>query len=154
MKRVLLLLLLALPCFTLKGAITLNEFLARNDGLLQDEDGETPGWIELYNSGPGVVNLNGWHLTDEAGAPAKWTFPATNLPAGGYLVIFASGKSRAVAGRPLHTNFELDANGEYLALVQADGVTVAHAYSPAYPPQRANVSYGLSAAAPRYFTPP
>ena len=124
-----------------QAAVTINEFLANNGGGLRDEDLESPGWIELYNSGPGAVNLGGWRLTDDAGNLSKWTFPATNLPAGGYLVVFASGKNRANLGWPLHTNFQLDKNGEYLALVQPGG-TVAHAFSPAYPSQRQNVSFG------------
>ena len=124
------------------AGVVINEFLANNGGGLQDEDLQSPGWVELYNSGPGAVNLGGWRLTDDAGEPAKWTFPATNLSAGGYLVVFASGKNRATAGWPLHTNFQLDKGGEYLALVQPDG-TVAHAYSPGFPNQRQNVSYGL-----------
>ncbi len=53
--------------------------------------------------------------------------------------MFASGKNRA----ELHTNFQLGNGGSYLALAQPDGVTVAHEFSPAYPPQRRNVSYGL-----------
>jgi hypothetical protein len=125
------------------GAVTINEFLAANDGLLRDEDLQSSDWIEIYNSGPNAVNLAGWHLTDEPANLTKWTFPATNLPAGGYLVVFASGKDRAVAGRELHTNFQLGNDGEYLALVQPDGATIAHAYSPIYPNQRANVSFGL-----------
>lgn len=125
-----------------RAAVTINEFLASNGGGLRDEDLQSPGWIEIYNSGPGAVNLSGWHLTDDAGDLTKWTFPATNLPAGGLLVVFASGKNRATAGWPLHTNFQLDNNGEYLALVQSDGI-VAHAYAPAYPNQRQNISYGI-----------
>lgn len=125
-----------------QAAVTINEFLANNGGGLRDEDLESPRWIEIYNSGPGAVNLGGWHLTDEVGNPGKWTFPATNLPAGGYLIVLASGKNRANPGWPLHTNFQLDNNGEYLALVQPGG-TVAHAFSPEFPNQRQNVSYGL-----------
>ncbi|HEX5221315.1 MAG TPA: lamin tail domain-containing protein [Verrucomicrobiae bacterium] len=124
------------------AAVTINEFLTSNGGGLRDEDLETPDWIEIYNSGPGAVNLGGWHLTDDPGDLARWTFPATNLPAGGYLVVFASGKNRANAGSPLHANFQLNNDAEYLALVQPGG-TVAHEYSPGYPNQRANVSYGL-----------
>jgi hypothetical protein len=124
------------------AALTINEFLTSNGGGLRDEDLESPDWIEIYNSGPGAVNLGGWRLTDDAANLAKWTFPATNLPAGGYLVVFASGKNRATGGWPLHTNFQLDNDGEYLALVQPGG-TVAHAYSPTYPKQRQNVAYGL-----------
>lgn len=124
------------------AAVVINEFLASNGGGLRDEDLESPDWIEIYNSGPGAVNLGGWRLTDDAGDFEKWTFPATNLPAGGYLVVFASGKNRAVAGAPLHANFQLSDTGEYLALVQPNG-TVAHAFAPAFPNQRQNISYGL-----------
>ena len=48
-----------------------HEFLANNGGGLRDEDLESPGWIELYNSGPGAVNLGGWRLTDDAGNLSK-----------------------------------------------------------------------------------
>jgi len=34
-------------------------------------------------------------------------------------VVFASGKNRVIAGRPLHTNFKLNASGEYLAHFRA-----------------------------------
>src|SRR6478609_5667090 len=137
-----LLLLVLASLSTTRAAVTINEFLADNGGGLRDEDLESPGWIEIYNSGPGAVNLGGWRLTDDAGNLSKWTFPATNLPAGGYLVVFASGKNRANPGWPLHTNFQLDSDGEYLALVQPGG-TVAHQYSPAFPNQRQNISYGI-----------
>jgi hypothetical protein len=148
----LLLLLVAPPA---QAAVFISEFLARNDGLLRDEDLESPDWIEIHNTGPVAVNLSGWHLTDEAGNLTKWTFPVTILAADARLVVFASGKNRAVAGSELHTNFQLNDDSEYLALVQSDGATVAHAYSPAYPNQRFNVSYGLNQTnAPRYFSPP
>lgn len=151
-----LLVALLFPLLTLHlgASVSITEFPATNDGLLKDEDSESPGWIELYNSGPGAVNLGSWHLTDDARNLAKWTFPATNLTSGGYLVVFASRKARAIAGRPLHTNFQLDGGGGYLALVQADGATIVHAYSD-YPQQRYNVSYGINnASAVRYFSPP
>jgi hypothetical protein len=125
-----------------RAAVVINEILADNGGGLQDEDLQNPGWVEIFNTGPTNVNLGGWHLTDDPANPAKWTFPATNVPAGGYLIVFASGKDRANPGWPLHANFKLDSGGEYLALVQPDG-TVAHAFSPAFPKQRQNVSYGL-----------
>jgi hypothetical protein len=43
----------------------------------------------------------------------------------------------------VHTNFKLSKDGEYLALIKPDGVTVCYAYSPKYPNQRDDVSYGL-----------
>ncbi|HXG48814.1 MAG TPA: lamin tail domain-containing protein, partial [Methylomirabilota bacterium] len=129
-----------------QDAVLISEFLAANTGPVVDEDGDTSDWIELFNAGTNAVNLAGWHLTDEATDLNKWTFPATNLPPGGYLVVFASGKDRAVAGAPLHTSFQLSAAGEYLALVRPDGQTVAHQFAPAYPAQVDGLSYGVEVA--------
>ncbi len=44
----------------------------------------------------------------------------------------------------LHTNFELNQEGDYLALVAPDGMAVVHEYSPEYPRQLTDVSYGLT----------
>ena len=54
----------------------------------------------------------------------------------------------------LHTNFSLSASGEYLALVMPDGVTVASAFAPAYPPQLPDVSYGVNGSTTGFFDPP
>ena len=121
-------------------ALQITELLAENDGGLRDADGDTPDWIELYNDSAFAVNLAGWHLTDQPTNLVKWTFPATNLPSSSFLVVFASGKDRAVAGAELHTSFKLDSAGGYLALVAPDGVTISQAIN--YPRLRANVSFG------------
>lgn len=136
------------------GFPVISEFMAANSTTLFDEDRAASDWIEIHNPGPGPVDLAGWHLTDTAKNKTKWAFPALQLPARGYLVVFASGKDRRDPTRPLHANFALDADGEYLALVRPDGVTVASEFAPAFPAQRANVSYGaagfFSAASPGY----
>lgn len=138
--------------------VVINEFLAANISTngLADEDGTQQDWIELYNRGSAALNLCGWSLTDDPASPAKWTFPATTLDAGQFLVLFASGKDRRNPGANLHTNFKLNADGDYLALFNADWPPLAvHAYTPGYPEQRNDVSFGLDVAgAPRYFTPP
>ncbi len=123
-------------------AIVISEFLAENDGGLHDSDGDSPDWIEIHNVSGSPLNLEGWRLTDSAADLARWTFPATNLAAGGRMVVFASGKDHRAAGAELHTNFQLDNSGEYLALIEPDG-TIAHAYDPAFPPQRSNASCGI-----------
>ena len=56
-------------------------------------------------------------------------------------MVWASGKDRRVSGKPLHTNFSLDANGEYLALLTPEG-EVANGYAPAFPLQTSDISYG------------
>ena len=121
----------------------LNEILASNSGVIQDEDGDYSDFIEIYNRGDASVNLDGWYLTDDAGDLTKWEFPSTNLAAGQYLVVFASSKNRAIAGSQLHTNFALSGDGEYLGLVRPD-LTVASEFDPEFPPQYEDVSYGIS----------
>lgn len=123
------------------GAPVISEFLAVNTGGLRDEDGDSSDWIELYNPGPEAVSLEGWRLTDRVSSPARWTFPAVTLPAGEYLIVFASDKNRAAAGGELHTNFKLGSGaGGYLALFDASGAAVD--VIDGYPAQRSNVSFG------------
>ncbi len=142
LSRLLVLLLLAAAAPLWAQSVVISEFLAINNGGLRDEDGDSSDWIELLNTGTTNVNLNGWCLTDSAANLTKWRFPSTNIPPGGFLIVFASGKNRAVAGAPLHANFSLSSGGEYLALVQSNGVTIASQFSPQFPEQFANVSYG------------
>ncbi len=134
---------LAQPAAQASQPFIISEFLAQNGGGLTDADGDTPDWIEIANVSTTQVNLGGWHLTDTAANLVKWTFPETNLNPGQTLVVFASNKDRAIPGGELHTNFELDESGEFLALVEPDGTTVAHSFAPTYPPQKLNVSYGI-----------
>src|SRR5262249_49206999 len=122
--------------------VIVSEFLANNTSGLRDEDGAYSDWIELFNSGTNTVDLGGWFLTDSSSDLTKWSFPSTNIPPGGFLIVFASGKDRRVPGAPLHTRFSLSAGGEYLALVRPDG-TVASEFAPTFPEQFPNISYGI-----------
>src|SRR5688572_12840753 len=78
--------------------VRITEFVASNIRGLQDEDRATSDWIEIYNAGPTNVSLLNWGLTDDRGRPFRWRFPATNLNAGAYLVVFASNKDRTIPG--------------------------------------------------------
>jgi len=42
------------------------------------------------------------------------------------------------------TNFKLSAAGEYLALIEPDGITIATEFAPLFPPQVADVSFGIA----------
>lgn len=120
----------------------ISELMASNDTALADEDSDYSDWIEIHNPDASSVDLTGWHLSDDATMMTKWTFPAVSIPAGGYLVVFASDKNRAVTGSELHTNFKLTSAGEYLALVKPDGSTTTTDFDP-YPAQQTGVSYGI-----------
>ncbi len=138
--------LLAWPGAAAAGPV-IAEFLANNTGALRDEDGDASDWIEILNDGAAPVNLADWTITDAPLNLRMWAFPATNLAAGARLVVFASGKNRAVSGRVLHTNFRLDAGGGYVGLVPPGGTTAASAHS--YRQQFPGISCGTGVAPSR-----
>ena len=131
------------PRHLLAARPVITEFVAANDNGLLDEDGDDPDWIEVLNFGDDVAELRGWYLTDDANDLTKWRFPELTLPVGESIVVFASNKDRDIAGRELHTNFRLSSRGEYLALVEPDGVTIASEFGDAFPQQVTDVSYGI-----------
>ena len=145
MCRLILFCALVAFCFTGRAAepVIISEFVASNSSGLSDEDGAFSDWVEIFNGSTTDVNLDGWFLTDSATTLTKWRFPATNLGPNLFLIVFASSKNRAVAGAPLHANFQLSSGGEYLALVKPDGVSIASEFAPVFPEQFANVSYGI-----------
>ena len=63
--------------------------------------------------------MNGEPGSDDEEEPGRWVFPHRVVPAGQYLVAFASGKDRrAPTGtNRLHTNFKLSGDGEFLGHV-------------------------------------
>jgi hypothetical protein len=143
-KRIAALVCLALGSANVSAHPVITEFMASNKTILTDEDGDYSDWIEIYNPDVAAVNLQNWSLTDSAQKKTKWQFPAITIPAGGYLVVFASSKDRSDPAQPLHTNFSLSADGEYLGLIEPDGTTVATEFSPAFPSQENDISYGVT----------
>jgi len=143
---------------TLLSSLAISEFLASNTSTLADSSGQFNDWIEIHNSSTAPASTAGYSLTDEVGRPRKWVFPNVTIPAGGYLLVFASGKNQAVAGQELHTNFSLNGDGEYLALFEPDGTTAATRFAP-FPNQHQDISYGFDPASPggatlRYYATP
>ena len=130
------------PREMLDGSVIISEVMARNDEVLQDEDGDSPDWIELLNISSETVDLNGWHLTDDAENLNNWQFPPVSLNPGEHLIVFASGKDRDNPLRPLHADFKLTGDGEYLALTRPDE-TIEFEFAPDFPPQVEDVSYGV-----------
>ncbi len=117
--------------------------MASNSLSLEDEDGDDLDWIEIHNPDGEVVDLDGWHLTDDPKDLRKWSLPSpTRIAPLGYAVVFATGKDRAISGKELHTNFKLSSSGEYLALVDKDGKVVSD-HGSNYPPQFKDISYGF-----------
>jgi hypothetical protein len=128
------------------GEPAISEISAINNSIFNDEDGESSDWIELSNPSDTTAILNGYFLSDDPGDLQKWRLPEMNLEPGAFLVIFASGKDRAVAGSELHANFGLAAGGEFLALSKISGVTtvIVSQFEP-YPKQFEDTTWGLLA---------
>jgi len=144
------------------GPLVISEFLAFNQlatiddfgtpdpNLRTDDQGRYSDWIEIHNPTATPVDLTGWYLTDDAEDLTKWAFPDTEIGADQYLVVFASGDDRDDPLDELHTNFRIDGDGEYLALIGPDGsggIQTSYAYAPEFPQQYTNISYGPTAAA-------
>jgi hypothetical protein len=129
-----------LPC---SAVPYIAEFQADNEDTITDEDGATSDWIEIYNPESTAVTLAGMALTDDPLLPQKWIFPAVSIPARNRLLVWASVKNRTNPAEPLHTNFDLAAAGEYLALMAADGTTILSEFN-TYPPQPPDRSYGIT----------
>lgn len=121
----------------------ISEFQAANSDGIRDEDGDRSDWIEIFNPESDTVELGGMSLTNDPQQPAKWVLPDITLAPNQSLLIWASGKNRNNPTAALHTNFRLGASGEYLALMDKDGVTPLSLFDP-YPAQPDNRSYGVA----------
>ena len=148
--------------------VHINEFMANSSPKANDPtapldmDGDSNDWIELKNNEVTAVNLQGYQLSDDPAMPAKYTLPSLSIPAGGYAIVYASGKNRRVNGVQPHTNFGLGGTGSIVLTRPTAGgpVTVSQigtALVP-YPSQHRFTTYGpadnLAATAPAYMTTP
>ncbi|MCB0401824.1 MAG: CotH kinase family protein [Flavobacteriales bacterium] len=117
-----LFLLLAFGGSSLFSQVVINEYSCANATSAGDPDffGEMEDWVELYNTSGTAINLNGYHLSDKAGNPTKFQIPgAINIPAGGYLMVYCSGRAQIAGGVEIHTNFKLTQT-KYEKIIFAD----------------------------------
>ena len=130
------------------AGIVISEFVASNIASLEDGFASTPDWIELENQGTTAVDLQGYHLTDNASDPIGWTFnSSTVVDPGDFLIVFASGLNQTDPAGYHHTDFKLSAGGDYLALYDPAGTLLSSfgTNGQDYPAQVPDVSYGLTA---------
>ena len=101
------------------GQVVINEACSDNNTIIEDNHGDTPDWIELYNTGDTPVNLSGYYLSDDTDDPQKWSFPAVQIAGHGFLLIFASGTNEV--GDFIHCDFKLSKYGETLQFSKPTG---------------------------------
>jgi large repetitive protein len=113
-----------------EAIFVINEFLASNDSCYADELGGYDDWIEIYNAGNIPADLGGLYITDDLGDLMMWEIPDTDpdnttIMPGGYLILWADKEPEQGA---IHVDIKLDADGEEIGLVEADGSTIIDSY--------------------------
>lgn len=80
-------------------------------------------FIELYNASSEAVSLNGCGLSKNADG-AVFTFPDISVPAGGYSVVYCTGKNASKKGKTLTAAFKLEQGGESICFFDSGGHVV------------------------------
>ena len=119
----------------------INELMASNSLAVFDDFFESDDWVEIYNPG-GLLDLAGYHISDDPNNLTKYTFPSTDpgstfMTPNDHLVVWMDNDS---AQGVLHANFKLSPEDEGVWLTAPDGVTVLDFI--VYPPQQTDLSYG------------
>ena len=122
-------------------APVVNEVMASNTNVLQDDFGQHEDWIEIYNPNPYPITLEGYYLTDDAALPNKFVISSRTesiVPANGYRIFFASNVTQRGGD---HTNFKISV-GETVALRAPNGTLLSSVSVPGW--LVPNSSYGCS----------
>lgn len=128
------------PWDGISTTLVVAEYQADNNATLPDEDGDYEDWVEILNPTSMSVSLAGWRLTAKAkflgtlgmdysqqDFDALWQFPNIELQPGASILIWASGKMRAVAGQPLHADFDISKTGDEIVLLNPQaGIADSH----------------------------
>ena len=124
-------------------SMRINEVLVINEDNFVDDYGKRHGWIELFNTSAGTVNIAGCFFTDDKNNPKKYPIPKgdvlTQIPPHQHTLFWADGEPNRGT---FHVNFTLDPSKEnYIALYDADGKSLIDEITiPAA--QKPDVSYG------------
>jgi hypothetical protein len=111
-----------------RAQIVVNEYSCANWKQFYDAHDGTEDWIELYNKSSELVDISGYHLSDDEDEPTKWAFPAgTFILPNSHLSVWCSGRDLMDAQGKLHTNFKLTqtkSNPEHLVLATPSGAVL------------------------------
>ncbi|WP_417609777.1 CotH kinase family protein [Owenweeksia hongkongensis] len=123
------------------GKLVINEFMADNDGVIADQNGDYNDWIEIYNNSSDSILLGDYYLTDDANDPTQYRMPNEYLAAGGFKLIWASGDTTVGSN---HADFKLSKSGEQIVLFYDNGTDLDTADFIVFSTQTTDESYGRS----------
>jgi hypothetical protein len=115
--------------------LAINEFMAKNDGTVTDQDGEYEDWLEIYNNTSSAINLGNVYLSNNISDLLKWRFPNTTSIAANSVLAIWMDQDTTQSG--LHANFKLSASGDAIYIFNASGGIVD---SLTFGPQSSDIS--------------
>ncbi|MDO8953188.1 MAG: CotH kinase family protein [Draconibacterium sp.] len=80
--------------------LKINEIMSSNTFVVYDEDGDTPDWFEIINTGNSAIKLSDYFVSEGKKNLMKWQLPDYHLQPNNILLVYASGKDRLQT--PLH----------------------------------------------------
>ena len=106
--------------------LRINEVLTSNVNNYIDDFGNRTGWIEIFNSSFGTVDIGGCYITNDKSNPTKHYIPKgnpnTTIKPQQFLVFYADKTQNSGI---FHLNFEFNSTGEnYIALYDTNGTTL------------------------------
>jgi hypothetical protein len=115
--------------------LAINEFMAKNDATVTDQDGEYEDWLEIYNNTSSPINLGNVYLSNSLSDVLKWRFPnTTSIAANSVLAIWMD---QDTTQNGLHANFKLSASGDAIYIFNSAGGVVD---SLTFGPQSSDIS--------------
>ncbi|MDB4808549.1 CotH kinase family protein [Verrucomicrobiales bacterium] len=123
------------------SAFVITEFMAINDALHADEQGEFDDWVEVYNPEDAPQDLGGLYLSNDREDPTLWRLPGDTViaPLGRLLIWLDNDPEQG----PLHAPLRLSGAGGVVILTDRDGETLLDEIE--YPAQHPDIAFGRAA---------
>jgi hypothetical protein len=126
---------------TLTKNLYVSEFSASGNTSYGDASGAYDDWIEIYNDNDYDVNIGGMYLTDSMESLTRYYIPrtcpdSTTIGAKDFLILWADNQCEEGIR---HLGFRLRGEGEQVALVDMDGLSIIDSVS--FPNQYSNFTY-------------
>jgi len=121
--------------------LLINEIQSSNVNDIVDEEMQHDDWFEIYNPNTFPVDVAGYYVSDDPTNLTKDRFnlevTETIIPANGWLLCWADEDG---GQGPLHMNFRLNGEGEFISITSQDGLNVLDSLT--FPAIQTDFSYG------------